>query len=1151
MISAIISVVSLVVISITCIAAYKYAEDKFNSKLHNVVDKVNETQYADYKKIIDLTNNTNDIRKSYLSKAEARKNIVSQQLDIVTGESSDFIINSQNNRVIMNANGAGIDINGPDGNNMRIDNKSGNIDVRGKLNAQSMSINNKYTVSNDNEWLKFFDTENKGGIATGNISSRDTATLNNATVNKASINEATISDLKTTQGIQVTGTTPGALIERNYGTSDNRYGVGQFDSNQTKLYTSSKNQGDISLSRALDSGKFDDILTVKADRSTNIYGNLNTQNLNTKTGVKVTNNDPGALIEKNYGSADNRYGLGQFAKGETKVYTASKYPGNVSLSIAKKDGTFDDILTVKSDRSTKISGAMNANQINATSFKSVGINDKNWLEINKKDGSLLFGADVNNRGISSEGKRDFNIYMNNSAKLTLSNDGSVNIPGKLHASSITTDTWGAPARNYLSTDNSDGTNWFTIQRADGNIKFGTDGKKIRGIESDGTKNFGIYTTGSNPVMSITQDQRVGIMTETPRDTLDVNGNALFGKYNPTLIGDMGVKLRSDSTNTYYSILNKNGELGIYNTSGSNEISPQNAQRLFSIDKAGAINTVTGQLATQDWVVNSSATKSWVNSNYTPQWSNIAGKPDLTDPTFNNVKAFKISADLINSTGAMRKQGHDVATEVWVNNRLIDPVFNTVNATTLQEAGQPVATKAWVTNELKTSAAAVISAPIGTATQSWVNASSMPQWSNIASKPNLTDPTFNTANVTTKLNANAITATSIQEAGQPIATKAWVTNELKTIAPTATNTATTITGTATQTWVNASSTPQWNNIAGKPNLTDPTFNTANVTTKLNANAISATSMQQAGQPVATQEWVTNTFKSTAATAPIGTATQTWVNASSTPQWNNVAGKPNLTDPTFNTANVTTKLNATSIQEAGQPVATQAWVTNAIKTAAPAAPAVATLPPGTATQSWVNASSTPQWNNIANKPALANPSVNSTNGNLNVTNPYTRNSIQFTNVWSGTPDNTTNVSEISNDTGEFKQLMIVGNKSAGGARTVGVWDKLNVNGDLNVTGNLVTKTGIQVTNNDPGVLIEKNYGATNNRYGIGQYPMGQVKVYTASSFPETNISLSKTNLNGTFDDMLTVKKDGANVNQLCLGTVCINQNQLQALKNKNNL
>lgn len=63
----------------------------------------------------------------------------------------------------------------------------------------------------------------------------------------------------------------------------------------------------------------------------------------------------------------------------------------------------------------------------------------------------------------------------------------------------------------------------------------------------------------------------------------------------------------------------------------------------------------------------------------------------------------------------------------------------------------------------------------------------------------------------------------------------------------------------------------------------------------------------------------------------------------------------------------------------------------------------------------------------------------------------NNIRFTDKWSAFTDTANNRSEISNDTDQFKTLMIVGNKSGNGStRTVGVWDKLTVNGELEVKG-----------------------------------------------------------------------------------------------------
>ena len=60
----------------------------------------------------------------------------------------------------------------------------------------------------------------------------------------------------------------------------------------------------------------------------------------------------------------------------------------------------------------------------------------------------------------------------------------------------------------------------------------------------------------------------------------------------------------------------------------------------------------------------------------------------------------------------------------------------------------------------------------------------------------------------------------------------------------------------------------------------------------------------------------------------------------------------------------------------------------------------------------------------------------------------NPIRFTSDWSGFPDAATNQAEISNDTGSYKTLMIVGNKSAGLGRRVSIWDRLEVNGQMNI-------------------------------------------------------------------------------------------------------
>lgn len=65
----------------------------------------------------------------------------------------------------------------------------------------------------------------------------------------------------------------------------------------------------------------------------------------------------------------------------------------------------------------------------------------------------------------------------------------------------------------------------------------------------------------------------------------------------------------------------------------------------------------------------------------------------------------------------------------------------------------------------------------------------------------------------------------------------------------------------------------------------------------------------------------------------------------------------------------------------------------------------------------------------------------------------NPLRITSAWSGFPDGANNRAEISNDTGTYRTLMIVGNKSNDGStRRVSIWDRLEVNGNQLVTGNL---------------------------------------------------------------------------------------------------
>ena len=86
-------------------------------------------------------------------------------------------------------------------------------------------------------------------------------------------------------------------------------------------------------------------------------------------------------------------------------------------------------------------------------------------------------------------------------------------------------------------------------------------------------------------------------------------------------------------------------------------------------------------------------------------------------------------------------------------------------------------------------------------------------------------------------------------------------------------------------------------------------------------------------------------------------------------------------------------------------------------------------------------------------LAPSSVDVQTPRIDVKNPSTGQNLRFSSAWSGSPDAANGVnSEISNDVGAYKALMLVGNRSAGAERRVGVWDLLDVHGIMGVDGQL---------------------------------------------------------------------------------------------------
>lgn len=144
--------------------------------------------------------------------------------------------------------------------------------------------------------------------------------------------------------------TGNAGIERRLATirtaGSNRYGVvaGTGDSS-TRLfaadsYYSSNAASTVCLSFATGEATYRDVLTASRAGGVAVQGGLTASR-----GLQVTDVDPGALVEKRYAGANDRYGVGQYWGGATRLYAANAFgTASVSLGFATGETTFNDVI---------------------------------------------------------------------------------------------------------------------------------------------------------------------------------------------------------------------------------------------------------------------------------------------------------------------------------------------------------------------------------------------------------------------------------------------------------------------------------------------------------------------------------------------------------------------------------------------------------------------------------------------------------------------------------------------------------------------------------------------------------------------------------------------------------------------------------------
>jgi hypothetical protein len=376
------------------------AKTELEGKIRNVVDQVNTAQQYTYEfdkrqqqQVSGLERNVDDVRNSYITKTDAANSLTTQQMNAnninssqvklsgdkwntgavqfnsgITGASasSDYVIQrgadpknplSKNQLVIKTPaeKGSSLNIMSSDGiSRMNVDSTTGQVTVPANVKTSTLQLGDKFKfsgvgdVQGDDNWLRMMDKDGKdyyGGIAAANIYARDNTYLNGQTYSSGPVKLRHNMQDWTNQSALTSWTPDGSKAGPSFGGPNYWSHFPWFDGNT--YIRPGKAGGDINIDNA-------NVARLSGNR-VELNGPVFTPG-----GINVQNGDPGPLVEKRYSWSDygDRYGVGQFPKGQTKMYTATNYPGNVSMSLAKKDGNFDDIITVNPDRSTNINGPL-------------------------------------------------------------------------------------------------------------------------------------------------------------------------------------------------------------------------------------------------------------------------------------------------------------------------------------------------------------------------------------------------------------------------------------------------------------------------------------------------------------------------------------------------------------------------------------------------------------------------------------------------------------------------------------------------------------------------------------------------------------------------------------------------------------------------
>ena len=290
--------------------------------------------------------------------------------------------------------------------------------------------------------------------------------------------------------------------------------------------------------------------------------------------INITNSDPGDFISRRYASAD-RYGIGQYNSGITRVFTSGTYAGSVRISRAADDlrtgaATFTDLMTVLYNGNVGIGTTSPAQMLHVTANAFI---NSTWLGASNTAGgtgciSLCQGFNMldasNNYPYYGLGCSSITSAVNlqgyggvyigdsvNQGVLSVWNGGvgigtyarytqrgfSPPTNGLIVSGNVgigTTSIGGGQAKLWSTNDVTlTGGNYAGDVAAQIMAVGATNTNKRLALMYDTTSNIGlvqaqIYGTGTSPLCLNAAGGNVGIWTVSPAAALDVAGGTIIG-----------------------------------------------------------------------------------------------------------------------------------------------------------------------------------------------------------------------------------------------------------------------------------------------------------------------------------------------------------------------------------------------------------------------------------------------------------------------------------------------------------------------------------------------------------------------------------------------------------------------------------------------